>query len=139
MEFYMALPFVNAIFMDENRRVLIGNHANSPRKPYPGAPDVPGGKVEEDETLEGAIRREIWEETRLIPGDLCQLGAFHHSRSTFLPSPNRIVPGICVCYLVTRWEGTPVSLELENLRWVPIEEALMLDLTPWARYFLERL
>ena len=46
------------------------------KEPFPGHWALPGGFVEENEPLATAARRELWEETRLEPLLLQQVGAF---------------------------------------------------------------
>ena len=63
---------VGVIFDDARRSVLVGKRSKS--KPFPGKWEMIGGKVEEGETLEGAIERETFEEIGLGVVPLSVLG-----------------------------------------------------------------
>jgi len=63
---------VGIIFDDVRRSVLVGKRARN--KPFPGKWEFIGGKVEEGETFEDAIRRETSEETGLGIVPLSPLG-----------------------------------------------------------------
>jgi 8-oxo-dGTP diphosphatase len=49
-----------AIIVDEKKRILIGQRPEG--KDLAGLWEFPGGKLEEGETIEECIRRELWEE-----------------------------------------------------------------------------
>ena len=63
---------VGVIFDDARRSVLVGKRSKS--KPFSGKWEMIGGKVEEGETLEGAIERETFEEIGLGVVPLSVLG-----------------------------------------------------------------
>jgi 8-oxo-dGTP diphosphatase len=62
---------VGAVVVDRGARVLLVRRA---RAPNAGAWTLPGGRLEAGESLEGAVVREILEETGLATRVLCTLG-----------------------------------------------------------------
>ena len=70
----MVLPFALARIKDANGNYLIGKTIETPRKPYPGYWDFPGGKLEAGETPEECIRREVNEELGVKVTNLKFLG-----------------------------------------------------------------
>jgi 8-oxo-dGTP diphosphatase len=52
-----------AIIVDEKKRILIGQRPEG--KDLAGLWEFPGGKLEEGETIEECIRRELWEELNI--------------------------------------------------------------------------
>ncbi|MHB0886263.1 MAG: NUDIX domain-containing protein [Bacillota bacterium] len=75
------------------------------RGPWTGLLDLPGGKVEDGETLAEAIRREFAEETGLDVEVASQLGAFDLIRED-PRDPARLLQHIGVYYRVTAIGGT---------------------------------
>jgi len=145
MELYLVVPFVSALITRESRGqclVLVGEHpsAGSAPKPYPGFTDLIGGKIGPDETAEYALIREVWEETGFRVVECQPFATFHHTKGVIdrnCLSP-LIRPGLGICYLV-EVRGRLRPSELVNVRWINLNQALVLKLTPWARHYLARL
>jgi ADP-ribose pyrophosphatase YjhB (NUDIX family) len=95
--------------------VLLLRRGQMPRKGYV---DVPGGFMDEGETMEQAARRELREETSLRIGRLTYLGLYfdrYHLRGFgWFPTLN--------FYFVGRWRtGTPVAGDdAAAAEWVPL-------------------
>lgn len=74
----MALPktpllAVDCVVIDEKSRVLLIRRKNAP---YEGCLALPGGFVEQGETVEAAARRELMEETDIKTGRLLLVGVY---------------------------------------------------------------
>jgi 8-oxo-dGTP diphosphatase len=81
-----------------------------PGKWREGAWEFPGGKVEDNESPEEALRRELAEELGVVPLSTVSLGAFPHEY------PERHVE--IVLWLVTDFSGEPRGLDGQALRWL---------------------
>lgn len=138
MDFHMVLPFVQVWIEDSDGRILLGRHPNLPHKPYPGLWDMPGGKLEDGESLEGCLRREVKEELGFDVESLELVDAFHHSGRAIRVNCTSSIPGLGLCYKVSV-VGELVLTELEEMRWVSPDELPDLALTPWTHYFLRDL
>jgi len=100
----MDIPCVGAIVRDADGRLLVIRRG---RPPGVGLWSIPGGRVEPDETLADAVRREVREETGLdvdvdavagivhipagTPGDSYLVTDFH--ATVIAGSPGRLVAG----------------------------------------------
>jgi len=62
------------IFINSNNEVLLLLRDDKIDIPFPNMWDIPGGKVENGETLENAIRREMMEEISIK--NLCEINLF---------------------------------------------------------------
>lgn len=104
--------------------ILLGFRAVD-RKTYPNVWDVFGGHVEDGETTEEALVRELREELDITPTEF-----------TYLESLNKNLAETNVSYThhfftVTAWSGSGPSLvgtEHSEIRWHTLEEALVLKL-----------
>jgi len=113
--------------------------------PHVGRIDIPGGFIEAGESIEGAARRELREETGLTLGPLVTLGFYwdHYTLPGFgrFPSMN--------FYFIGRWRrGVPVGGDdAASAEWVPFSRlaalrrefawthmaAVLRDARRWAR------
>lgn len=75
--------------------------------------EFPGGKVEQGETPEIALKRELLEETGIIIRKVLRLSV---SEQSFSDKPNNIV--ILHFYLVEEWSGEPFGREGQPAQWV---------------------
>ena len=96
--------------IDADKRVLIARRPEG--KPMAGLWEFPGGKVEEGETPEDTVIRELREELAVVVNKPClaPLTFSSHDYSDF-----HILLALFVC---RRWEGTPVPLEFQEIKWV---------------------
>lgn len=96
--------------IDADNRVLIARRPEG--KPMAGLWEFPGGKVEEGESPEATIIRELHEELAVTVTEPCLAPltfASHNYREFHILMP------LFVC---RRWEGEPVPRELQALKWV---------------------
>ncbi|WP_443748640.1 8-oxo-dGTP diphosphatase MutT [Asticcacaulis solisilvae] len=101
---------VAAALVDADGRVLIAQRPEG--KSLAGQWEFPGGKVEEGETPEIALIRELEEELGIVVKQAC-LAPFvfaSHTYETF----HLLMP----LYLIRRWEGEPEAREHSALKWV---------------------
>ena len=82
--------------------------------------EFPGGKIEPPESAEMALARELREELGIGVLDARPLGEFPHDY------PDRSVD--ISLWLVTRFDGEPLGLDQQALRWVPVESLSDCDL-----------
>ncbi|MFP5501554.1 MAG: NUDIX domain-containing protein [Candidatus Sericytochromatia bacterium] len=125
----MPIVTVGALIADPEGRVLVvKTHKWGDRY------GIPGGKIEEGETMEAAVHREIKEETGL---DVFEV-RFAMVQDC-IDSPEFYKPAHMVLLNFTcRSEGGPVTLndEAQSYRWVTPAEALALDLNTPTRQLL---
>ena len=100
--------------IDVDGRILLAQRPEG--KSLAGLWEFPGGKVEEGETPEDALVRELHEELGIETWNSClaPLTFASHSYDDF----HLLMP----LYACRRWEGTPQSKENQALKWVRSNE-----------------
>ena len=96
--------------VDPDRRVLIAQRPQG--KMFPGLWEFPGGKLEEGETPEAALIRELEEELGISTKSAClaPLAFVSHTYESF----HLLMP----LYVCRKWQGTPQPREHVALKWV---------------------
>ena len=105
-----VLLVVACALVDVDGRVLIGRRPQG--KQLAGMWEFPGGKVEDDETPEGSLIRELHEELGISVTKSC-LAPFAFTSHGY-DSFHLLMP-LFVC---RRWEGFATALEHEAITWV---------------------
>ena len=113
---------VAAALIDAESRILLQQRA--PGRAMAGLWEFPGGKVEEGETAEEALVREIDEELgiALDPAELepaCFASAEVADRRMIL-----------LLYLCRSWRGEPEPLDAAALRWASLDDMRGLSMPP---------
>lgn len=111
----MSKPFIRVaagLILDGKGRLLLGQRPEG--KPWSGWWELPGGKIEPDETVEQALVRELDEELGIRATRVYPWVIYTHEY------PKNIVE-LAFCQ-VTAWEGEPSGRENQALDWVD----------PWA-------
>lgn len=105
---------VAALLVDSDDRILIAQRPAG--KPMAGLWEFPGGKVDEGETPEYALIRELNEELGIMTGvDCLQPVVFaSHSYDDF-----HLLMPVFAC---RTWKGTPRGMENQNIKWVKKSE-----------------
>jgi len=108
----MRLMLVAACaLIDTDGRILLSQRPDG--KDHAGLWEFPGGKVEDGETPEQTIRRELWEELGVEPCERC-LQAFNFSSHAYADF-HLLMP----LYLCRQWDGMVRPKEEQQVRWVP--------------------
>lgn len=103
--------------------------------PYQGLLDLPGGAIEFGETPEDALKRELLEETALLPTELEYLGL----NTTVTVHEDYEFHHIGIFYRVTHWtEEAHLTGEEESI-WIDLKHFDEKELTPFAKRAIESL
>ncbi len=105
-----TLNVVAAALVAPDGRILLQQRAQG--RAMAGLWEFPGGKVEEGETPEGALVRELQEELG-IKADAVDL-----TPACFASAPNGDRHMILLLYVCRKWRGEPRALDAEALAWV---------------------
>lgn len=121
---------VAGVLFDKGRdAVLMAQRAS--HKSHPLEWEFPGGKMEEGETPERALRRELKEEIGVGISDMEPAGFASYAY------PDRHV--ILLLYLVREWRGEPEALDHAALQWVKIEDLPGFAVLPADKPLIEAL
>ena len=104
------LLVVACALIDTDRRVLIAQRPEG--KHMANMWEFPGGKIEQGETPEAAIIRELREELDVETKEAC-LAPLSFASHTY-EHMHLLMP----LYVCRRWQGTPVAKEHQALKWV---------------------
>ena len=101
---------VSIALINNYDQVLIAKRPNN--KHLAGFWEFPGGKVEKNETPENALIREVKEELNVNINNKCiaplSFSEFNYKEFQLL----------LLLYVCRRWEGEPISMENNELKWV---------------------
>ena len=109
---------VGALFIRPDGKILLGLRASS-KKVWPGHWDTIGGHVEDGESLDDALIREVQEEAGVTPTEF-KLIATAKERQ-----PEIYGDALHHVYAITRWQGgdpANVSDEHTELKWFSVGE-----------------
>ncbi|CQJ59560.1 8-oxo-dGTP diphosphatase MutT [Yersinia rohdei] len=93
--------------------------------------EFPGGKLEQGETPEHALRRELLEETGIVVQTAVLLKTLEHTFSDRLVTLS--------FYMVEAWEGEPFGREGQPMRWVKQSALLASEFPPANAAIIELL
>ena len=112
-EYKNPIPTVDAIIQNSNSILLVKRR----KDPYKNEFALPGGFVNEGETIEEAIKREVYEETSLEIHPIDILGVYS--------DPKRDPRGhiMTVVFIVIVIRGNPrAGDDAKEISWIPIEK-----------------
>jgi 8-oxo-dGTP pyrophosphatase MutT (NUDIX family) len=121
---------VGAILVNSDRAVLLGLRSPA-KKVWPGHWDIIGGHVEDGESLNDALIREVQEEVGVIPSQFRLIATFKERQ------PEIYEDALHHVYAVTSWQGgdpTNICDEHAELKWFSISEMLRLNNIADAEY-----
>jgi len=118
----MLLLVVAAALADSEGRILLQQRA--PGRAMEGLWEFPGGKVDDGETPEAALARELAEELGIEVDTACLAPA------AFASAPNGTAHMVLLLYLCRDWRGEPRPLEASGLKWVRPGEMRSLAMPP---------
>jgi 8-oxo-dGTP diphosphatase len=121
---------VGAMLVNSDRTVLLGLRSPA-KKVWPGYWDIIGGHVEDGESLDDALIREVQEEVGVVPSQFRLIATFEERQ------PEIYEDALHHVYAVTSWHGgnpTNISDEHTELKWFSINEMLLLNNIADAEY-----
>ncbi len=116
---------VAAALVDHEGRVLLQQRL--PGRQMAGLWEFPGGKVDEGETPERALIRELSEELGIETDAACLAPV------TFASEPLGNKHLLLLLYVCRKWSGTPQALDAAALQWVKPTQMFALDMPPADR------
>jgi ADP-ribose pyrophosphatase YjhB (NUDIX family) len=130
----LLLPSVSAHIFDSDERLLLVRQRES------GVWSTPGGAIEPDEDPVDAVIRETREETGLEVRPRRLLAAYGGPEFVVRYANGDESQYVIIAYHCEVVGGAPEADgdEIDLVRYVPLQEALGLELTPWLRAVAER-
>ena len=108
--------------IDANDQILIAKRPN--KKHLSGFWEFPGGKVEKGESPENALVREVKEELNIDINNKCiaplTFSEFNYENFHLL----------LLLYVCRRWEGEPMSMEKNEIKWVKVNTLRQYKMPP---------
>ena len=108
--------------IDANDQILIAKRPN--KKHLSGFWEFPGGKVEKGESPENALVREVKEELNIDINNKCiaplTFSEFNYEKFQLL----------LLLYVCRRWEGEPISMEKNEIKWVKVNTLRQYKMPP---------
>jgi mutator protein MutT len=126
-----STPYVDvvaAVIRDAEGRLLIGQRPDHKR--HGGLWEFPGGKIDEGESLEEAVRRELREELELTAERVSAEPVFAAVDSGGV---------FRILFVEASVRGTPTLHEHQALAWIPVAAPTDFELAPSDRAFVEAL
>ncbi|MGB3177753.1 MAG: NUDIX domain-containing protein [Albidovulum sp.] len=119
---------VNGLLV-RDQKVLMA-HRSPSRINYPCTWSFPGGHVEDGETHEQALKRELSEEIGVIANSWSFLKRFVD------PTTNPDQPVTFHFFVVSAWEGQPTNIgdEHTEIRWIKLIDAIQMQDLTFASY-----
>ncbi len=108
--------------VDRDGRVLLARRPEG--KQHAGLWEFPGGKVEEGETVEGALVRELREELGIEPCESCLQ---HFAFTTHIADGIQLLMPLYVC---RQWDGFVSPHEGQEIKWIRPADLYGLDMPP---------
>jgi len=121
---------VTAGLLSDGDRVLICQRRASSR--FPLKWEFPGGKVEEGESPEDCLTRELREELAI------EVAVGPEVYRTEYRYPNGFAVRL-LCFRILRYTGTPVNRAFERIEWVPCADLAGYDFLEADRELVERM
>jgi len=92
---------------------------------------IPAGGLEENETIEECIKREVYEETGLKLKNLTTIGISSNPKTQTVQYLNGdVIQYFCIEFLSTAWEGEPTILDLNEVTKVEFKDKSFLIKLP---------
>ncbi len=122
----LVIPAVALV--DSDGRILLAKRPKN--KPMAGLWEFPGGKIEEGETPEQALIREIGEELGINTKQSClaPVSFASHAYDAFHL--------LLLLYICRRWQGSPQPREGGELAWVKPTQLRQFDMPPANKEFI---
>jgi 8-oxo-dGTP diphosphatase len=117
-----ALIVVAAALVRQDGGILLQKRPKG--RSMAGLWEFPGGKIEDGETPEDALVRELSEELAV------EIDASNLMPACFASALIGDRPLLLLLYVCKKWSGEPVAVESPELGWYAIDEMAMLEMPP---------